>query len=189
MEKLTNEQFEKALKKSLEEIDRIIPSHFGVLLTMYKRLQFEKWLQIELFNQLAIQLKDFDVEVHIEYELSQKASKRGQSIDIVVLDGTKEFIGLEMKIAPTNYPIVGFSRKTKRITNVIDDFITDLDKTTDFDHSYSLALIFPFPNDINHRNFTDFKKQESRMSQKGKLTIWDGIKMEDFIARYYLLSK
>ena len=63
MEKLTNEQFEKALKKSLEEIDKIIPSHFGVLLTMYKRLQFEKWLQIELFNQLAIQLKDFDVDL------------------------------------------------------------------------------------------------------------------------------
>jgi hypothetical protein len=189
MKKLTKDQFETALKKSLEEIDKTIPSHFGVLLTMYKRLQFEKWLQIELFNQLAIQLKDYDVEVHIEYELSQKTSKRGQSIDIVVLDGTKEIIGLEMKIAPTNYPIVGFSRKAKRITNVIDDFIYDLDKTTDFDHSYSLALIFPFPTDKNHRNFTDFKKQESRMSEKGKLTIWDGIKMEDFITRYYLLSK
>jgi hypothetical protein len=189
MEKLTNEQFQKALKKSLEEIDKLISSHFGVLLTMHKRLQFEKWLQIELFNQLAIQLKNYYVEVNIEYELSQKTSKRGQSIDIVVLDGTKEFIGLEIKIVPTNYSIVVFSRKTKQITNIIDDFISDLDKTTDFDYSYSLALIYPFPTDKNHRNFTDFNKQEVKMSENGNLIIWEGFKNDDFVSRYYLLSK
>jgi hypothetical protein len=189
MTKLTGKQFEKVLKASLKEIDIIMSSHIGVLLTMYKRLQFEKWFQIELFKQLSTLLKDYDVKVDIEYELRGKRSKRGHSIDLVILDGTNEFIGLEIKIIPTNYPIVGFSGKTKRITNIIDDFISDLDKTTDFVHSYSLALIFPFPNDINHRNFTDFKKQESRMIEKGNLTIWEGLQMEDFIARYYLLGK
>jgi hypothetical protein len=58
MKKLTKEQFEKVLKKSLKVIDKNISSHIGVQLTISKRLQFEKWLQIEVLNQLLIQLKD-----------------------------------------------------------------------------------------------------------------------------------
>ncbi|MEY3501266.1 MAG: hypothetical protein RL308_2939 [Bacteroidota bacterium] len=186
---LTNEHFLKVLKECLEEIDKNIKSNLGVLLTMYKKLQFEKWFQIELFKHLAEKLKDYDVEIHIEYELSQKTSKRGQSIDITIIQSGKEFIGLELKIAPTNYDITGFSKKTKRITDIIDDFISDLDKTTGFVHSLSLALIFPFPTNKIHRNYEDFKKQELRMIEKGNLTIWEGLQMEDFIARYYLLAK
>jgi hypothetical protein len=90
---------------------------------------------------------------------------------------------------PTNYSVEGFSRKTKRTPNIIDDFISDLDKTTNFNYSYSLALVFPFPRDNNHRNYSDFKKQESRISQKGNLTIWEGFKNIDFISRYYMLFK
>jgi hypothetical protein len=186
---LSKEDFDKVLKQCLEKIDNDIKSHLGVLLTMYNKLQFEKWFQIELFKHLAEQLKEYDVEIHIEFELSQKTSKRGQTIDVVVVQDGKKFIGLELKIAPTNYDIIGFSKKTKRITDIIDDFINDLDKTTEFNHSYSLALIFPFPSDKNHRNYTDFNKQVERMYEKGKLTIWEGIKMENFIALYYLLSK
>jgi hypothetical protein len=186
---LTNEHFLKVLKQCLEEIDDNIKSHLGVLLTMYKKLQFEKWFQIELFKHLAEKLNEYDVEIHIEYELSQKSSKRGQTIDITIIQSGKEFIGLELKIAPTNYDIVGFSKKTKRITDIVDDFISDLDKTTGFDYSLSLALIFPFPKDKKHRNYEDFKKQELRMIEKGSLTIWEGIQMEDFITRYFLLSK
>jgi hypothetical protein len=187
--KLTNNHFEEVLKQCLEEIDFNIKSHFGVLLTMYKRLQFEKWFQIELFKHLAEKLKNYDVEIHIEYELSQKTSKRGQTIDLTIIQGEKEFIGLELKIAPTNYDITGFSKKTKRITDIIDDFVSDIDKTIGFNYSYSLAMIFPFPTNKKHRNYEDFKKQELRMIEKGNLTIWEGIQMEDFIARYYLLSK
>lgn len=186
---LTDEHFLKVLKQCLEEIDDNIKSHLGVLWTMYEKLQFEKWFQIELFKHLKEKLNEYDVEIYIEYELSQKSSKRGQTIDITIIQSGKEFIGLELKIAPTNYDIVGFSRKTKRITDIVDDFISDLDKTTGFDYSLSLALIFPFPKDKQHRNYKDFKKQELKMIEKGNLTIWEGIQMEDFITRYYLLSK
>jgi hypothetical protein len=186
---LTNEHFLKVLKQCLEEIDDNIKSHLGVLWTMYEKLQFEKWFHIELFKHLKEKLNEYDVEIYIEYELSQKSSKRGQTIDITIIQSGKEFIGLELKIAPTNYDIVGFSKKTKRITDIVDDFISDLDKTTGFDYSLSLALIFPFPKDKKHRNYKDFKKQELKMIEKGNLTIWEGIQMEDFIARYYLLSK
>lgn len=187
--KLTSEHFEMVLKKCLVEIDYDIKSHLGVLLTIYNRLQFEKWLQIELVKHMVFKLKDFDVEIHTEYEISQKTSKRGQTIDIVIIQGGIEFIGLELKIAPTNYSILGFATKTKRIKNTIDDFISDLDKTTVFNYSYSLALIFPFPKNKDHRNYVDFKKQESRMIAKSKLTVWEGLKMDDFITCYYLLSK
>lgn len=186
---LTNEHFLKVLKQCLEEIDGNIKCHLGVLLAMYKKLQFEKWYQIELFKHLVEKLKDYDVEIHIEYELSQKKWKRGQTIDIALIEDGKEFIGLELKIATTNYDIIGFSKKTKRITDIIGNFITDLDKTAGFDHSLSLALIFPFPTNKKHRNYKDFKKQELRMIEKCNLTIWEGIQMEDFNARYYLLSK
>lgn len=188
-QQLTNQRFEEVLKPCLENIDLDIKSHFGVLLTMYKRLQFEKWFQIELFKQLAEQLKKYDVEIHIEYELSQKKSKRGQTIDITIIQGGKEFIGLELKIAPTNYDITGFSKKTKRITDIIDEFMSDLDKTYCFNHSYSLALIFPFPTNQKHRNYEDFKKQELRMNEKGNLTIMNGLNTGDFVSRYYLLSR
>jgi hypothetical protein len=187
--KLTNDLFEKVLKECLTEIDCNIKSHLGVLIVIYKRLQFEKWLQIELLKYMADKLKDFDLEIHTEYELSQKTSKRGQTIDFVIIQDGIEFVGLELKIAPTNYPILGFSKKTKRIKNNIEDFINDLDKTTDCIYSYSLALIYPFPKNNSHRNYNDFKKQELRMRKKSKLTIWEGLKMDDFITRYYLLSE
>jgi hypothetical protein len=186
---LTSDHFEKVLNNCLAEIDYNIKSHLGVLLTISKRLQFEKWLQIELLKHLTDKLKDYDVEIHTEYELNQKTSKRGQTIDIVIIQDEIEYIGLELKIAPTNYPILGFAKKTKRIKNNIEDFINDLDKTTDCIYSYSLALIFPFPKSNSHRNYNDFKKQELRMRKKSKLTIWKGLNMDDFITRYYLLSK
>lgn len=187
--KLTSVHFEKVLKKCLSEIDYNIKSHLGVLANIYHRLHFEKWLQIELIKYLVEQLKDYDVEIHIEYELNQKTSKRGQTIDIVIIQDGIQFIGLELKIASTNYSILGFAKKTKRITNIINDFISDLDKTTDFDYSYSLALIYPFPKSKDHRNYDDFKKQELRMRKKSKLAMWEGLIMDDFITRYYLLSK
>ena len=186
---LTNEHFEEVLKRCLVEIDYNIKTHSGVLLTIYKRLQFEKWFQIELFKHLVDQLKVYNTDIHIEYELSQKTSKRGKTIDIVIVQDGNEYIGLELKIVPTNYPIFGFAKKSKKITNIIDDFISDLDKTSEFNYSYSLALIFPFPKVLDHRNHEDFKKQESKMKDKSRLTVWKGLTMENFNARYYLLSR
>lgn len=186
---LTNEHFITVLEHSLKQIDYNIQSNNGVLCTMYRKLQFEKWFQIELLKNLLGQLEDYGVNIHIEYELSQKTSKRGRTIDISIIQNDQEFIGLELKIAPTNYNITGFSKKTKRLTNVIDDFISDMDKTTGFNYSYSLVMVFPFPSDKNHRNYKDFKKQELRMIEKGNLTIWEGLQMKDFISRYYLLNK
>lgn len=187
--KLTSAHFEKVLKKCLVEIDYNIKSHLGVLLAIQDRLQFEKWLQIELVKYLADKVKDFDVEIYFEYDLDQKTSKRGQTIDIVIFQDGIKFIGLEVKNASTNYRIINDAKKTKINTNIINAFISDLDKTADFDYSYSLALISTFTISKDHRNYDDFKKQELLMRKKSKLTIFKGLKMDDFITRYYLLCK
>jgi hypothetical protein len=188
--KLTNDCFEKLLKQCLTEIDNNIIVHVGVLSAMHKRLQFEKWLQIELFKQLKEKLKNYrDLEILIEAESDQKTNKRGKSIDVVILQESQKFIGLELKIIPTNYLKNPFEKKSKKISNIVNDFIFDLDKTSSFIYSYSLAFIFPFPINLENRNFKDFKRQETRMEEKGTLAIWDGLQMNDFITRYYLLSK
>ena len=58
--KLTNDCFEKLLKQCLTEIDNNIIVHVGVLSAMHKRLQFEKWFQIELFKQLKEKRKQYE---------------------------------------------------------------------------------------------------------------------------------
>lgn len=186
---MNNITFEKILKDCLSKIDDTIAKHNGVLNTMHKRLQFEKWFQIELYASLLNEFNNSMVKVEIEYELKSKSSKRGQTIDIAILEDGKELIGLELKIITTNYVVQDFDNKTKRVTEIVQDFIHDLTKTKEFKYSYSLALVFPFPSDTKHRNYSDFKKQEQKMREVGELSSWQSISKNNFISKYYLLFK
>lgn len=188
---LTLIDFEKSLLKSIKNVNNIILNHEGVLNTMKKKLQFEKWYQIELYKELLINLNEYDIQIQLEYELKSKLSKRGLTIDLALICNDIEKIGLELKIIPTNYNIDGFDNKAKRITNIIADFVYDIEKTIDFEYSYSLAMIFPFPLDKSHRNYSDFEKQEFRMKNTSNIevSILDEISIENFINRYYLLKK
>lgn len=183
--------FDNILKVCINSINKDIINHTGIINAMKKKLQFEKWYQIELYKRLINNFQDYAVDVYLEYELSGKESKRGSSIDLVIKKNSEDFIGLELKIIATNYKIDGFEEKTKSVTDVINSFVSDIDKTKDFKFSYSLAMIYPFPISQNHRNHEDFKKQENRMlkDEKMKLQIIEEVSFENFISKFYLISK
>lgn len=181
--------FESILKESLKEIDKTILSHKGVLSTMRRRHKFEKWFQMELLKHLLERIKDSKIETISEYEISGKTSKHTKTIDIVLKNDSVEFIGLELKVIPTNYSVPNFKESTKAITDSINGFINDIDKSKMFKNSYSLAFIFPFPIDTNNRNYEDFKKQTNRMEEKCNVSFWSGPETADFKSFYYLLHK
>ncbi len=55
---LTLIDFEKSLLKSIKNVNNIILNHEGVLNTMKKKLQFEKWYQIELYKESLLSDKN-----------------------------------------------------------------------------------------------------------------------------------
>ena len=141
-----------------------------------------------MLKRLIEKTVDFEVNIFQEYELSNKLSKKGKTIDLAIIKNTEKFIGLELKIIPTNYPIENFTQKSKKITNMVNEFIVDLSKSkNEFKHSISLAFISPFPKDLNNRNYRDFEKQESKMKLVGKLEKWDCFISDNFNCYFYML--
>ena len=187
--KLSKDNFDQILKSSLSKIDEKMTLNQGVLRAMQQKLQFEKWFQVELFNQLSFELNKYSDNIHLEYEMKGKTGKRGKSIDIVITQNDIEFFALELKLIPTNYNVKGFAKKGKRTPEIVNDFISDIYKTCSFYHSYSLALIYPFPIDQEHRNYSDFLKQETRMRAVGELKFWNSLIDDNFVSRYYLIYK
>ncbi|MFV8366123.1 hypothetical protein [Flavobacterium sp. XS1P27] len=180
--------FEIIIKESLKEISEIIKNHKGVLYTISNRLSFEKWFQLELLKLLIEKTIDFEVHIFQEYELSSKLGKKGKTIDLAIIKNDDKFIGLELKIIPTSYPIENINQKSKKISDLVKDFIDDLSKTkNEFKHSISLAFIAPFPKDLNNRNYRDFEKQESKMKSVGELEKWDCFISDNFNCYFYML--
>ena len=189
---MTGEKFAELLHDSLEAVTEKMRAHNGVYRTMRSKLKFERWFQIELLNALINSCEIFDdCIVFSEKEVDFKTSKKGKCIDLVIMKNNKKFIGIELKIIPTNYALEGFANKTKAITSSVDEFISDLDKPTDdgYEISYSISLIFPFNQNPNHRNNKlDFPKQLEKMQKKGVLNCLECNCNDDFISRFYILS-
>lgn len=180
------------INKALVNVSYTMKNHLGVDFIMKSRLKFEKWFQVELLKEF-IAIIDIHKELKIknEYPVSTKISKKGETIDLVILENSTKLAAIELKIVPTNYAAVGFVKSTKAITDTIEEMISDLKKgvNDNYMYSFSIGFIFPFPIDPNHRNNTkDFIKQENNLRTVGKLYTIDCQLSSTFNSRYYILT-
>jgi len=181
------------IKFCLDEVTLQMVNHQGIHFIMHSRLKFEKWFQVELLKTLIISTnKISNIQLKNEYPVSSKKSKKGETIDLVILSNSEKLAGIELKVVPTNYESEGFTKSTKGITDTINEMINDLDKPINdgYEHSFSIGLIFPFPLDPNHRNnLKDFSKQETKLSIAGEMYIHPCKISKIFNAKYYIVSK
>lgn len=161
------------IQESLLSVTRKIEKTMGVLYCMQNRNKFEKWLQVEFLGELMRRTHEINsLDVKMEEEFGQKQSKKGDTIDIAVLKDMHKFMGIELKVIPTNYHVDGFThRGPKAITSGISAMITDLQKTAvdGYEVSVSIGFVFPFPSSSSHRNFNDFKRQKHKLSKAGNV--------------------
>lgn len=180
------------INASLLKVTSTMQGHLGVEFIMKSRLKFEKWLQVELLKELLIITRNHkDLKIFNEYPVSSKISKKGETIDLVILNNSLKYASIELKIVPTNYDSIGFTKSTKPITDTIKEMISDLNKGINdkYVFSFSIGFIYPFPSDRNHRNnTTDFIKQENKLKSVGKLYTLDCQLSSTFNSRYYILS-
>jgi hypothetical protein len=144
----------------------------GINRAMSQRLSFEKWLQIELSCRLILKIESTKkMNVVLEDPFPTKKSKRGKSIDIAILEQGKKAFGIELKVIATNYEMEGVNSKTKGLTDKVHELISDFQKMKDagYDEFMSLAFMFPFPCQLEHRNnMKDFPKQIDRLRKEGE---------------------
>jgi len=182
----------KIISKALKKVTSTMQGHLGVEFIMKSRLKFEKWLQVELLKELLIITKNHkDLKIFNEYPVSTKISKKGETIDLVILENSLKFATIELKIVPTNYDSIGFTKSTKAITDTIEEMISDLNKgiNDNYVYSFSVGFMFPFPLDPKHRNNTkDFIKQENKLKLAGDLSILDCPLSSFYNSRYYILT-
>ena len=166
-------ELKEVVFSTLESLIQKIKSNEGINLAISQRLTFEKWLQIELSGQLHAQLKkQSDVKVVLEAPISSKISKRAKSIDIAILGGKEKLFSIELKIIATNYNVDGIDKKTKGITDKVDELIEDLSKAREdgYNEYMSLAFFFPFPIQKSHRNnLIDFPKHIKKLEDYGEV--------------------
>ena len=164
-------EFKEIIFSTLESLIQKMNLNEGINLAISQRLTFEKWLQIELSGLLHAKLKgQTDVKVVLEAPTSGKTSKRGESLDIAILRRKEKLFSIELKIIATNYNVVGIDEKTKGITDKVDELIKDLNKAKKdgYNEYMSLAFLFPFPTQKNHRNnVIDFPKHIRKLEQYG----------------------
>jgi len=182
----------KIISKALQKVTSTMQGHLGVEFIMKSRLKFEKWFQVELLKEFLVLTKNqSNFKIKNEYAVSTKIAKKGETIDLVILNNSIKFAAIELKIVPTNYYSVGFAKSTKGITDTIDEMISDLAKTINdnYIYSFSIGFMYPFPIDSNHRNnIMDFIKQENKLRAVGKLYTIDCQLSTTFNSRYYILT-
>jgi hypothetical protein len=158
---------------TLEVLIQKMKINEGISLAMSQKLTFEKWLQIELAGELSVRLKNQkSLRVILEAPVSGKISKKGPSIDIGIHKANEKLFSIELKIIATNYNVEGIDKKTKGLTDKVDELIDDLDKARNdgYTEYMSLAFVFPFPVKKNHpNNIRDFPKQVRKLSEHGEV--------------------
>ena len=97
------------INKALVNVSYTMKNHLGVDFIMKSRFKFEKWFQVELLKEFIV-IIDTHIELKIknEYPVSTKISKKGETIDLVILENSTKLAAIELKIVPTNYAAVGF---------------------------------------------------------------------------------
>jgi hypothetical protein len=189
---MDKKQLISIINTSLLKVTSTMQGHLGVEFIMKSRLKFEKWLQVELLKELLITTKNHKgLKIFNEYPVSTKISKKGETIDLVILENSLKFAAIELKIVPTNYDSIGFTKSTKAITDTIEEMISDLSKgiNDNYVYSFSVGFMFPFPLDPKHRNNTkDFIKQENKLKLAGDLSILDCPLSSLYNSRYYILT-
>jgi hypothetical protein len=189
---MDKKQLISIINASLLKVTSTMQGHLGVDFIMKSRLKFEKWFQVELLKELLIITRNHkDLKIFNEYPVSTKISKKGETIDLVILENSLKYAAIELKIVPTNYDSIGFTKSTKNITDTIEEMISDLNKGINdkYVYSFSIGFMFPFPLDPNHRNNTkDFIKQENKLRSVGKFYSIDSQLSNTFNSRFYILT-
>jgi hypothetical protein len=185
---MDKKQLISIINASLLKVTSTMQGHLGVDFIMKSRLKFEKWFQVELLKELLIITRNHkDLKIFNEYPVSTKISKKGETIDLVILENSLKYAAIELKIVPTNYDSIGFTKSTKNITDTIEEMISDLNKGINdkYVYSFSIGFMFPFPLDPNHRNNTkDFIKQENKLRSVGKFYSIDSQLSNTFNSRF-----
>jgi hypothetical protein len=180
-----------SIKLGLNRVTLTMKNHKGVDFIMKSRLKFEKWFQVELLKELLIITEDIEsIRLINEYPVSEKKSKKGETIDLAILGEKGKIAAIELKVVPTNYDVPGFKKSTKAITDAINEMIGDLAKSRSegFQCCFSIGLIFPFPLDPDHRNNkSDFVKQESKLKEVGQVEILPCKISDGYSSWYYIL--
>jgi len=188
---MSKESLINILNNALGNVTNTMRGHIGIEFIMRARLKFEKWFQVELLKELLIITNsNNNLQIKNEYPVSTKISKKGETIDLVILDNSLKLASIELKIVPTNYDSLGFIKSTKAITDTIEEMIYDLGKgvNDNYIHSFSIGLIFPFPLATLHRNNSkDFRKQENKLKMAGELYTLNCILSNNFNSKYYIL--
>lgn len=167
----------KVILSTLENLIEIMKHNEGISIAIRQRLTFEKWLQIELAGRLSYHLKcEPDIKVVLEAPISSKMSKRSKSVDISIQRSNDKLFGIELKIVATNYQVGGIENKSKGATLKVSELIVDLKKAREdgYKEYMSLAFVFPFPIQENHRNNTlDFPKYLARLRDHGEVEVFN----------------
>ena len=80
------------LNEALVNVSYTMKNHLGVDFIMKSRLKFEKWLQVELLKELLIKTRNHkDLKIFNEYPVSTKISKKGETIDLVILENSLKY--------------------------------------------------------------------------------------------------
>lgn len=183
--------FSDILKDCLNDISLHMREHIGIKHLITSKLSFEKWFQVELLARLVGNTQKYpDLSWHNEIAVSQKTGKKGDTIDIGLKILGQKYLGIELKVVPSNYQIDGFEVKTSPITDKINEVISDLNKCKEdgYPNQISIALVFPLPIDLNHRNHADFNKQVRKMGQHGNVEFLECDISRTYLMRFYLLS-
>lgn len=180
------------IRTALGRVSQRMIGHEGIDFIIKSRLKFEKWIQVELLKELVILTREIQsLKLENEYPVSTKNSKKGKTIDLVILSNSTKLAAIELKIIPTSYDCQGFKKSTKAMPESIKEMISDLNKSINdnFLHSFSIGFVFPLPIDPNHRNnIKDFVKQERLLRSAGDLIILDSELSNSFSSKYYILS-
>jgi hypothetical protein len=163
----------KVILSNLESLIEKMKHNEGISIAITQRLTFEKWLQIELAGRLNYHLKyETDIKVVLEAPITSKMSKRAKSVDISIQRNNDKLFGIELKIVATNYQVDGIEYKSKGATGKVSELIVDLKKAKEdgYKEYMSLAFVFPFPVQENHRNNArDFPKYLTKLSEYGEV--------------------
>jgi hypothetical protein len=180
------------IRTALGRVSQRMIGHEGIDFIIKSRLKFEKWIQVELLKELVILTREIQsLKLENEYPVSTKNSKKGKTIDLVILSNSTKLAAIELKIIPTSYDCQGFKKSTKSMPESIKEMISDLNKSINdnFLHAFSIGFVFPLPLNPNHRNnLKDFVKQERLLRSAGDLLILDSELSNSFSSKYYILS-
>ena len=181
---------EGVLSMAAKEVLNCLSHHPGIKTKIRARGKFELYFHLELIRAIS----NFERSTKCWSEVELKTEKgrnnrRSHTLDLVIRnskDGCDTYTSVEVKMIVTNYrhgDDTFIAMKNKNVTNAVDSFIADVSKHLahrdgeslmlkldgtehKIDESYSLALVYPMPQD--NRSIKAWKKHVLKMDHHTK---------------------